>query len=176
MKESENLRAKSRAFVILLAALALHCAQQRKEPSSPLLLGGLSPDSLFQRLPRWKQVYESYSPDSSAVKLLRGLQEPVEVLVFLGTWCEDSEREVPRLAKTLDVVGNSHIAARYLGVPRSFRETDDAAAQYEIVAVPTFIVRKGAVEIGRIVETPKTRIENDLVAILLHADLIREEE
>jgi thiol-disulfide isomerase/thioredoxin len=150
--------------------LALGCARQARD-HRPVVLGGLDAEKLFRRLPEWERGYREYQPDSAAVRVLREVQDPVEILVFLGTWCGDSEREVPHFMKALDVAGNRNLSVRYFGVPRNFREADDAAAQYDIQAVPTFLVRKGATEVGRIVERATASIEADLAGILISAGL-----
>jgi len=169
-------RARARALVVLVLMLGLGlsmgCARREQQPESDVLLGGLTPQTLLQRLPSWKEAFEAYRPDSAAVEVVRRVNRPVEVLVFLGTWCPDSEREVPRFLKTLAVADNVKVRAKYYGVPRGFREKDDTAARYDIVAVPTFIVRVGGREIGRIVEQAEAGIERNLAAILMQAGMV----
>ena len=138
-------------------------------PREKVLLGGLSPTEILDSLPAWKQAFEEYQPDSTAVAVLRQSTEPLEILVFLGTWCEDSEREVPRFMKAMAEADNDRIRVKYYGVPRGFKEKDETAIQYQITAVPTFIVRRGVHELGRIVETAELSVEEDLAMILLQS-------
>ncbi len=155
----------------LLGALIWKGFSGSPKPGEKVLLGGLTEKQVLQALPSWKQAYDAYRPDSAAVAVIKSVKKPVEILVFLGTWCPDSKREVPRLMKALDQAGNPKIRVKYYGVPHGFRENDDTAAQYRIKAVPTFIVRVGAKEIGRIVERAELGIEQDLAQILRTANL-----
>ena len=52
------------------------------------------------------------------------------------------------------------------GVPRSREDRGERIASLKIEAIPTFIVYRKDAEIGRIVETPKTTLEADLLEIL----------
>ena len=60
-----------------------------------LLVGDTSTVQLFDAHPRFAQGYEAFG----VTKVLQ-LPDEVSVLLFFGTWCHDSEREVPRLVKS----------------------------------------------------------------------------
>ena len=86
--------------------------------------------------------------------------------MFLGTWCSDSRREVPRLWKALDETGGAvPFEVHYIGVDREKKEPA-AVAENSVLFLPTFIVRRGGREVGRIVETSPNGIERDLLALL----------
>ncbi len=159
--------------IVLLGALIWKGFSGNPRGGETVLLGGLSESQILEALPAWKSVYEAYKPDSAAVAVLRAVTTPVEIVVFLGTWCPDSKREVPRFMKALDQAKNPKLRVKYYGVPHGFRENDDTAAQYRIEAVPTFIVRVGAREIGRVVERAELGIEQDLAQILTTAKVDR---
>lgn len=58
-------------------------------------------------------------------------------------------------------------AAVLIGIGRGLREPAEAIRQRNIVRVPTVIVERDGVELGRIVENPAAKtIEEDLAAIL----------
>ncbi len=93
-----------------------------------------------------------------------------EVTVFLGTWCSDSRREVPRLWRALDQVGGEvPFDLTYVAVDREKDEPADLLAGQEIEYVPTFIVRRDGHEVGRVVEEAPDGIEADLLALLTGA-------
>ncbi len=91
----------------------------------------------------------------------------MNVLVFLGTWCSDSRREVPRFLKILELAHNDHIKFQLMGLDRSKRDSLGLAEKSQIEFVPTFVVFKNDQEIDRIVETPSLSIEQDLVKIFM---------
>ena len=47
-------------------------------------------------------VYLSFTPDPENVETLKSLLEDVEIVVYMGTWCEDSHREIPKFVKLLE--------------------------------------------------------------------------
>lgn len=114
--------------------------------------------------------YESYNPDSGVVEKLKPLLKDVQITVFMGTWCEDSHREVPYLYKVLDKTGYDESQLTVIAVseekttPQGFEESKN------ITHVPTIIFYKDEVEMGRIVEFTIQTLEQDMLAILSGAD------
>ena len=86
--------------------------------------------------------------------------------MFLGTWCPDCKREVPRFLKTMELTNNEFIKFQLMGLDRTKRDSLGLAEKSEIEFVPTFVVFHQDQEIGRIVEIPSMSIEQDLVEIL----------
>ena len=88
----------------------------------------------------------------------------------MGTWCGDSRRELPRVLKMLDccnfpmknltMVMVSNKDSLYKKSPQH------EEAGKNIVRVPTIIVEQKGIEVGRIIEFPKTSLEKDLLSIL----------
>jgi thiol-disulfide isomerase/thioredoxin len=115
--------------------------------------------------------YDSYNPDSLAVKKLTVLgSDKITIKVVMGTWCPDSRREVPRFLHLLDLWKFPPERVIFIGV-------DDAkkspVGEYEglgIQRVPTFIFYKNNIEAGRIIENPATSLEQDIVNILTRND------
>jgi thioredoxin 1 len=131
------------------------------------LVGETERQALFEIVPVWRVGLESYQPDANAVAALRSSQPETAITVALATWCPDSKRHVPRLLKALDAAGNKHLHIKLIGIGRKFREPADTVKRLRIASVPTVIVERDGVEIGRIVENPKAKtMEEDLAAIL----------
>jgi thiol-disulfide isomerase/thioredoxin len=143
-----------------------------------LLLGEVTRQDILSRFPEWDQEYAAYAPDSQEVARLRSVSEPVDILCVMGTWCDDSRREVPRFWKVLDVTGDSGLSLRMLAVGRladaevtapllrSLSLPEDLRAEYDVELVPTFIFRRNGQELGRIVEAPQASLEADAAEIL----------
>lgn len=98
--------------------------------------------------------------------LIRQGRPGVQVIVFMGTWCSDSKREVPRFLMIADSTGMKSDEYTLYGLDRKKTSPDGLEQQYHIEKVPTFIFLRGTKEIGRIVETPRTTLEGDIVSIL----------
>lgn len=115
--------------------------------------------------------YEAYNADGLLVKELGHLLKHKRMDIFLGSWCGDSRREVPRMVRLLKDAGmdTSRIALIFVD---NRKETYKQSPQHEeqgrdIRRVPTFILYDSRNrELGRIVESPKVSLEADMVSIL----------
>lgn len=151
-------------FIVSLAHLNCSNAQksQVRESANPILTGWLSPQKIFDQFQEYKLEKEKYQPDNTMLDKLKVYSIETEIIVFLGTWCPDSQREVPRFLKIMDLIQNSHINYKLFGLDRSKRDAGGLAERHQIEFVPTFVVLQNKQEIGRIVETPIVSIEQDL--------------
>jgi tetratricopeptide (TPR) repeat protein len=115
--------------------------------------------------------YAEYEPNPAIVGQLKTFNwKDYSVTVFLGTWCGDSRREVPRFVKVLDAVGFPPEAITFIAISAEDSVYKQSAAREErgrhIYRAPTFILSKKGREVNRIVETPAVSLERDLLAIL----------
>jgi len=116
--------------------------------------------------PSFVAEYDSVQVQTEFIDLIRKAGEDVEVLVFLGTWCSDSRHHVPRFLRVIDLARPSLQRVSLYGVDRSKKSPGGTEASYHIERVPTFIFLKHGKEIGRIVESPQTTLEGDMLSIL----------
>lgn len=113
--------------------------------------------------------YDTVRIQSELLDLIRQCQPGVDVMVFLGTWCSDSRREVPRFLKVADSVGITMDRITLYALDRRKTSPEGLEEKYHIDRVPTFIFEKRGEEIGRIVEVPRTTVEADMLTILADA-------
>lgn len=133
----------------------------------PVLTGRVTREDLEAAHPEWVHATVQAEIDVDAAHALTRVEPGGEVRVFLGTWCSDSRREVPRLWRALDQVGGLvPFEVEYLAVDRSKEEPADLVAGQDLRYVPTFVVRRGGEEVGRIVEISPSGVERDLLALL----------
>lgn len=137
-----------------------------------MLLGKCTKDALTKApfIDWFKPNYDSYIVDSFTCNYIRPLLAGKTITIFLGTWCGDSKREVPRVLKMLEccdfptknisMVMVSNVGGSYKQSPQH------EEAGKNIVRVPTIIVEEKGKEIGRIIEFPITSLEKDLLTIL----------
>ena len=135
---------------------------------SIMVVGISVKDSLMKdnTFPWFKDGYERYKPDSASVRLISEHASSLHLLVFAGTWCGDTHKLLPEFYKTVDAAGirDAQITLHLLG--RDKKTQDGSSDNYDIANVPTFIILKGGKELGRVVESVKTRIESDIAGIL----------
>ena len=157
-------------FILLSFICSINCQKNKKAQKSEknaILTGWITESQLLNQSPVYKQEKDSYEPDSTSIEILKKFNQDVNVLVFLGTWCSDSRREVPRFLKILELANNDHIKFQLMGLDRSKRDSLGLAEKNQIEFVPTFVVFKNDQEVDRIVETPSLSIEQDLVEIFM---------
>ncbi len=130
------------------------------------LLGPLTREEILSAFPAWNEVVAAYQPSAEAVEKLKSITQPVEIRIYLGTWCPDSKAHVSEFFKVLDLVDHPLLSASYIGIPRDKAERAAYYRDENIVKLPTFLIFVGGQEKGRIIEVPQTSIENDLVALL----------
>ena len=90
----------------------------------------------------------------------------VKYLVVMATWCPDSKREVPHFLKILDNYGVNNDNVRIVSLNTEKEAPDFQVDKYNIRKVPTFIIKSGEKELGRITESPEKSLETSLVQIL----------
>lgn len=114
--------------------------------------------------------YQNYHPDSLLLPTLKEILKGKTIQIFLGTWCGDSRREVPRMLKLLAAASFDSGKLEMVFVnntPEQYKKSPGHEEQGKnIVRVPTLIVYKGKTEMGRFIEYPKESIEKDLLKIL----------
>lgn len=116
--------------------------------------------------------HDEYALDQKAISELKKEKiNSYNLIVFMGTWCEDSHRDFPRLMKILEEVKYPDNKLTIIAVNRKKASPSGEEGIYNIQRVPTIIVEKYGKEIGRIIEMPKTGyIQRDLVEILKKND------
>src|SRR5215211_5093172 len=100
-------------IICCVAACWLSCNHPMHTASTPanvnrnaMLLGKVSAQQLQQPpFAEWyTKEYNAYKPDALVADSLAALIKPYRFEIFMGTWCGDSKREVPRLMKLLDAL------------------------------------------------------------------------
>ena len=110
--------------------------------------------------------YTNYSPDQQTIDKLKNKIYGYDIIIVLGTWCSDSQREVPRFYKILDKLEYNTNYVNIYCVDRNKTAGNDDISNLNIGRIPTFIFVKDGVEKGRIVESPKNTLEKDMLEIL----------
>ena len=116
----------------------------------------------------YNKEYDEYEYDAQLVKeLQKNKINSYEIIVFFGTWCTDTHRELPRLIKILEAAKYPENKIKLIAVNRKKETPDGEDVLYNIKRVPTIIVKKYGREVGRIIEMPETGfLEQDLLNII----------
>jgi thiol-disulfide isomerase/thioredoxin len=156
--------------VLLIVCVLGGCASTVGTKTETIEVGWLE-RSVFDKpeLHQFKARYDTVAVDQDLVEMICKVSADVDVLVFLGTWCGDSRREVPHFLKIADQCRLGPSRVRLHGLDRSKKSSEGLADQFHIVRVPTFIFLRNDNEIGRITEKPNGPLEADMLAILAAA-------
>lgn len=157
-------------LLILLLFPTLSVAQQSYMDSrgNPQLWGAIDIlDLKKEPHNEWFQASMDAYNTISDRQVSKGLKD-FKVKIFMGTWCGDSKRWVPRFMKQWDALGlnSDHIEIIGLHGSRDLykQAPDQSEREYNIHRVPTFIFLNDGEEYARIVESPV----NDLITDLAH--------
>jgi hypothetical protein len=156
----------------LMPASATINLEQTPNNAEPMLLGTCTRERLEQQpYGTWFNAnYAAYTVDSTVAATLRSGLATKKFMIFMGTWCGDSRREVPRIFKLFDYCGvkASQIQLVCLSNERAnYKQSPGHEEQgLDIHRVPDLLVFSNKEELGRIVESPVASLEKDLLAIL----------
>ena len=95
---------------------------------------------------------KGYTPNANAIAELKKNADSIQLLIFMGTWCEDSHFIIPKFYSLIDAAGFSKDRVTLIGVDRIKKTLSHLAEALNIKNVPTIIVLKNGKEIGRVVE------------------------
>ena len=109
--------------------------------------------------------YDTYNADSLSLIELHDRLNGVEITIVMGSWCSDSRREVPRFFKILDKLNYDQKGLSLYCVDRDKKEPSGIVEKFSIKLVPTFIILRNKIELGRITESPEESLEKDLLKI-----------
>ena len=125
-------------------------------------VGDISQTELLDRHEVFKRNYDAYEVASG----VDGLPPDLEVTILFGTWCHDSEREVPRMLKLLAASGVKKENISLISLDIRKEEPEGRARALDVRFTPTFIFFRGDIELGRIIERPIESLHADVTAMV----------
>jgi len=139
-----------------------------EETGKPMLIGSCTRQAFSDTsYSGWfDSEYKNYNPDTVTVKEIEYNSDGVKTTIVMGTWCSDSQEQVPRFFKVMDEAGYNGDNVSIICVDRKRKDLTGAVDSLDIKLVPTFIFYRDGNELGRIVESPKQTIEEDIYDII----------
>ncbi|MEO6612624.1 MAG: thioredoxin family protein [Chitinophagaceae bacterium] len=98
---------------------------------------------------------KGYTPNAEALSGLKKNADSIQLLTFMGTWCEDSQFIIPKLYALSDAAGFSNDRITLIGVDRQKKTLGHLSEALNVTNVPTIIVMKNGKELGRVIEFGK---------------------
>lgn len=113
---------------------------------------------------QWKvKVNEKYKPDSTYLDSLKQLNVPMDLKLFLGTWCSDSRKWVPKFMAIQSYLPIQNI--QIISVDTTKKDSLKWYQTYQVDSIPMFIFLEAGTnnEIGRLKVKPhKRKLEKTL--------------
>ena len=114
----------------------------------------------------FNKEYAAYAINKEAIQVIKNDSKNLSIKLFMGTWCGDSRREVPRIYQILDAADFDESRLTLINVDREKKSPDGEEIGLNIHHVPTLILYKNSSEIGRVIESPIQSLEEDMAAII----------
>lgn len=110
--------------------------------------------------------YNQYRVDTAFTKQLLPFKNDVKVLIIAGSWCSDTQRELPRFFKIANAIGLPSNQIETIMVNENKVSNVINISILQVTNIPAFIIYKDGKEQGRIIEAPIKSIEEDLLHII----------
>ena len=145
-------------FVFLISCSANEGVENKNKQHR----GSIEIEELFSEYSIFKKGFDDYVP----LELSKLKDDDINVVVFFGTWCHDSKRELPKALKIFNKIGINDENIELVAVGLDKKEPLGRAAKLNLMYTPTLIFFRGSKEIGRIIEKPVLTLEKDIELII----------
>ena len=131
------------------------------------MVGVISKNDLLSHEALFKKGYESFIVSEEDKLKISDWPSNLYIDIYFGTWCHDSEREVPKLLSILD--NNLDVNFKLIALDLNKDDPQKLALRNSINYTPTFVVFLGDKEIGRIIERPNQSLVDDITKIYVNS-------
>lgn len=94
------------------------------------------------------------------------INQATTIKAFFGTWCHDSQREIPELLRVMQSVNNPQLTFKLITLDHNKQDSAGLAQKAAIRYTPTIIVYQHEKELGRIVEKTPKPMAQELIDII----------
>lgn len=115
----------------------------------------------------FQQNYKLGRADQSAVDAFKKHRNNFQMVIFVGSWCEDTHNLLPGFYRLTDLSDFPDSSISLIGVKEDKTTAHGLTEAFAIEEVPTFIVMYKGKEVGRVVEYGKYgKIDKELGEIV----------
>ncbi|UCG70688.1 MAG: thioredoxin family protein [Thermoplasmata archaeon] len=116
--------------------------------------------------PKFRANVGTYDPNKDILKKIGDKIKGTKIKVFSANWCQDCRIQIPRLFSVIIALDHGAFELEIIEVDRSKMDENKMAEAMNVLAIPTFIFFRNGEELGRIIEGPKGRLEEDILEII----------
>lgn len=147
-------------FILLFTSNAL------SHSSDSYFVGEISSTDIMTSFVQFKKHQDDVIYNEAQLSKLKPFKQNIEIKVYFGQWCHDSQREVPRLIKLFEQLNQDNFKLWYYGVDLKKSDPLGLAKADNLRRTPTIIVYQDGKELGRILEVPRVDWATDIAALL----------
>lgn len=114
----------------------------------------------------FKENINKYKVKDSLALKIKPIISDIKMEVYLGTWCGDTKRMLPKFIKILDYVNYDLATVNFYALDHQKKGLNGIERKNNILYVPTIIFYRNGKEINRIVENHVKSVEADMLNIL----------
>src|SRR5699024_9401715 len=103
--------------------------------------------------------------EKEAIKTIKEHINDYDIIAFMGTWCPDSKREVPKLYKILEEVDYDLGKVKMYTLNHMKKSDEGIEKDWNITNIPTIIFLKDGKEVNRFVEHARQSLAQDIAKI-----------
>ena len=116
--------------------------------------------------PWFNLEYDRINIDPKWIKKIQPFLKGVKIKVFMGTWCQDSQRELPHFFKLLNALEFDQNHLKMYAMSEEKTTPKNFEKGLGIYNIPTIIFLKNEKEMNRFVEFPVNSLESDIEKIV----------
>ncbi len=152
---------------VLLVAITLYinnCYGAGNSSTGEPKTGAINVQELLSHYELFDRKYQAFTLSETEQQVMSQWPDDLSIEIYFGTWCHDSQREVPRLLKALAKHDNIPLQLTLLDHQKS--DPQGQAKIKKVKYTPTFIIYQDQREIGRIIERPKVSLIADITQFI----------
>ena len=144
-------------------AITITACASTEQQSSQLITGEISTQEVL-RYDSFSSHYNDYQLSQQQLMEIDNWPQDLSLTIYFGTWCHDSQREVPKFLKLFSY--KPSLTKNLIALDYQKSDPAGLASDAGVKYTPTIVVKKGNTEIGRIIERPKRDIVTDITKML----------
>ena len=153
-------------FIIISITFSFKLYGYEQSDANEILIGQITAEQLTSNFKAFDNTERKTHISEESIASLTEIKGTYSIKAFLGTWCHDSEREIPILLDIINGAKNPNLQLSLIALNEDKEDPKGLAKQYQIRYTPTIVIEANGIEIGRIVERPANSLEDNILSII----------
>ena len=162
-----NLSSKLLISVFIIASIAFSFKNYGDGIlSDEAFIGEITAEQLTSNFKTFDNTDKKTPLSEETIAKLTEIKDAYTIKAFFGTWCHDSEREIPTLLDIIETAKNPNLQLSLIALDMDKEDPKGLAKKYQVKYTPTIVIEVNGIEIGRIVERPENSLEENILSII----------